>query len=154
MKYIVLITYITIALVQLGILINSVTLAKIFPKEMALKYWACSLMLSSIGIICIAAGSAVLTSLKQGSFFLALSNTMYFTSLVMLVFYSKSLKDKITDKDIKIFTLLTIFYGIGFEIIRQKGNFIDRQIFSASLLFIIYFLLRGKNYVGEYTQII
>jgi signal transduction histidine kinase len=59
----------------------------------------------------------------------------------MLVFYSKSLKDKITDKDIKIFTLLTIFYGIGFEIIRQKGNFIDRQIFSASLLFIIYFVL-------------
>jgi signal transduction histidine kinase len=128
-------------LVQLGIFINSVTLAKIFPKEMALKYWACSLMLSSIGIICIAAGSAVLTSLKQGSFFLTLSNTMYFTSLVMLVFYSKSLKDKITDKDIKIFTLLTIFYGIGFEIIRQKGNFIDRQIFSASLLFIIYFVL-------------
>ena len=108
---------------------------------MALKYCACSLMLSSIGIICIAAGSAVLTSLKQGSFFLTLSNTMYFASLVMLIFYSKSLKDKITDKDIKIFTLLTIFYGIGFEIIRQKGDFIDRQIFSASLLFIIYFAL-------------
>ena len=108
---------------------------------MALKYWACSLILSSISIFCIAAGSAVLTSLQQGSFFLTLSNTMYFISLVMLVIYSKSLKDKITDKDIKIFTLLIIFYGIGFEIIRQKGTFIDRQTFSASLLFIVYFVL-------------
>ncbi|WP_422670380.1 sensor histidine kinase [Candidatus Methylopumilus planktonicus] len=108
---------------------------------MALKYWACSLILSSISIFCIAAGSAVLTSLQQGSFFLTLSNTMYFISLVMLVIYSKSLKDKITDKDIKIFTLLIISYGIGFEIIRQKGTFIDRQTFSASLLFIVYFVL-------------
>lgn len=108
---------------------------------MALKYWACSLILSSISIFCIVAGSAVLTSLQQGSFFLTLSNTMYFISLVMLVIYSKSLKDKITDKDIKIFTLLIISYGIGFEIIRQKGTFIDRQTFSASLLFIVYFVL-------------
>ena len=128
-------------MIQIGIFINSVTLVKIYPKEKSLKYWSYSLILGSLGIISIAAGSALLTSLAQGSFFLTLSNTMYFISLVMLVFYSKSLKDKITSEDIKIFTLLIIFYAIGFEIIRQKGNFIDRQIFSACLAFVVYLVL-------------
>lgn len=80
----------------------------------------------------------IMTSLDRGTFFLTLSNTAYFISLVMIFFYAKSLKSKITKKDIKIFTLLTIFYGIGFEITRQKGNFIDRQIFTAICSFIIY----------------
>ena len=128
-------------MIQIGIFINSVTLVKIYPNEKSLKYWAYSLILNSTGIISITTGSALMTSLDQGSLFLTLSNTIYFTSLVMLVLYSKSLKEKITDKDIKIFSLLIIFYGIGFEIIRQKGNFIDRQIFSASLAFIVYLVL-------------
>jgi signal transduction histidine kinase len=141
LNYLILITFITIAVIQIGIFINSVTLVKIYPNEKPLKYWAYSLILSSTGIIGITSGSALMTSLDQGSLFLTLSNTIYFTSLVMLVLYSKSLKEKITDKDIKIFSLLIIFYGIGFEIIRQKGNFIDRQIFSASLAFIVYLVL-------------
>jgi len=141
LNYLILITFITIAVIQIGIFINSVTLVKIYPNEKSLKYWAYSLILSSTGIIGITTGSALMTSLDQGSLFLTLSNTIYFTSLVMLVLYSKSLKEKITDKDIKIFSLLIIFYGIGFEIIRQKGNFIDRQIFSASLAFIVYLVL-------------
>jgi signal transduction histidine kinase len=82
-----------------------------------------------------------MTSLDRGSFFLTLSNTIYFISLVLMIFYTKSLKEEITDQHVKIYTLLIIFYAIGFEIIRNKGNFIDRQIFSACMAFIVYFVL-------------
>jgi len=58
-----------------------------------------------------------------------------------MIFYTKSLKEEITDQHVKIYTLLIIFYAIGFEIIRNKGNFIDRQIFSACLASIVYFVL-------------
>ena len=58
-----------------------------------------------------------------------------------MIFYAKSLKQEITDQHVKIYTLLTIFFAVGFEIIRNKGNFIDRQIFSACLASIVYFVL-------------
>jgi signal transduction histidine kinase len=58
-----------------------------------------------------------------------------------MIFYTKSLKEEITDQHVKIYTLLTIFYAVGFEIIRNKGNFIDRQIFSACLISIVYLVL-------------
>ena len=133
--------FITIALIQIGIFINSISLIKIYPNEKSLKYWAGSLLLSSIGILCIAAGAMLATSLNRGTFFTTLSNTIHFISIVLLVFYSKSLKGKITDKDVKIFTLLIIFYGVGFEIIRSNGTFIGRQIFTACMALIVYFVL-------------
>ena len=133
--------FITIALIQIGIFINSISLTKIYPNEKSLKYWAGSLLLSSIGILCIAAGAMLATSLNRGTFFTTLSNTIHFISIVLLVFYSKSLKGKITDKDVKIFTLLIIFYGVGFEIIRSNGTFIGRQIFTACMALIVYFVL-------------
>ena len=133
--------FITIALIQIGIFINSISLTKIYPNEKPLKYWAGSLFLSSIGILCIAAGAMLATSLNRGTFFTTLSNTIHFISIVLLVFYSKSLKGKIADKDVKIFTLLIIFYGVGFEIIRSNGTFIGRQIFTACMALIVYFVL-------------
>ena len=133
--------FITIALIQIGIFINSISLIKIYPNEKSLKYWAGSLLLSSIGILCIAAGAMLATSLNRGTFFTTLSNTIHFISIVLLVFCSKSLKGKITDKDVKIFTLLIIFYGVGFEIIRSNGTFIGRQIFTACMALIVYFVL-------------
>ena len=133
--------FITIALIQIGIFINSISLIKIYPNEKSLKYWAGSLLLSSIGILCIAAGAMLATSLNRGTFFTTLSNTIHFISIVLLVSYSKSLKGKITDKDVKIFTLLIIFYGVGFEIIRSNGTFIGRQIFTACMALIVYFVL-------------
>ena len=95
--------FITIALIQIGIFINSISLIKIYPNEKSLKYWAGSLLLSSIGILCIAAGAMLATSLNRGTFFTTLSNTIHFISIVLLVSYSKSLKGKITDKDVKQF---------------------------------------------------
>ena len=133
--------FITIALIQIGILINSISLIKIYPNETSLKYWASSLLFSSIGIICIAAGAMLATSLNRGTYFTTLSNTIHFVSIVLLVFYSKSLKGKITGKDVKIFTLLIIFYAVGFEIIRSNGTFISRQIFTACLALTVYFAL-------------
>jgi len=133
--------FITISLIQIGIFINSISLVKIYPEEKSLKYWSTSLILSSLGILGLAVGSLLLTSLDRGSFFLTLSNTIYFISLVLMIFYTKSLKEEITDQHVKIYTLLTIFYAVGFEIIRNKGNFIDRQIFSACLASIVYFVL-------------
>jgi signal transduction histidine kinase len=132
---------ITIALIQIGIFINSISLVKIYPEEKSLKYWSKSLILSSLGILGVAVGLLVMTSLDRGSFFLTLSNTIYFISLVLMIFYTKSLKEEITDQHVKIYTLLTIFYAVGFEIIRNKGNFIDRQIFSACLISIVYLVL-------------
>jgi signal transduction histidine kinase len=81
------------------------------------------------------------TSLNRGTYFTTLSNTIHFVSIVLLVFYSKSLKGKITGKDVKIFTLLIIFYAVGFEIIRSNGTFISRQIFTACLALTVYFAL-------------
>lgn len=141
MNFLIPFIFITIALIQIGIFINSISLVKIYPKEKSLKYWSTSLIFGSIGILGVAVGSLVMTSLDRGSFFLTVSNTVYFISLVLIVFYTKSLKEEITSQHIKIYTLLIIFYAIGFEIIRNKGNFIDRQIFSACLAFIVYFVL-------------
>ncbi|CAM8342839.1 sensor histidine kinase [Candidatus Methylopumilus planktonicus] len=132
---------ITIALIQIGIFINSISLVKIYPEEKSLKYWSTSLILSSLGILGIAVGTLLMTSLDRGSFFLTLSNIIYFISLVLMIFYTKSLKEEITPRHVKIYTLLTIFYAVGFEILRNKGNFIDRQIFSACLASIVYFVL-------------
>ena len=141
MNFLIPFIFITIAVIQIGIFINSITLVKIYPKEKSLKYWSRSLILSSLGILGVAVGSLIMTSLDRGSFFLTLSNTIYFISLVLMIFYTKSLKEEITDQHVKIYTLLIIFYAIGFEIIRNKGNFIDRQIFSACMAFIVYFVL-------------
>jgi signal transduction histidine kinase len=133
--------FITIAIIQIGIFINSLSLVKIYPEDKALKYWSASLILSSIGILGVAIGSMVMASLDRGTLFLTLSNTIYFISLVLIVFYTKSLKEEISNRDVKVYTLLIIFYALGFEIIRSKGNFIDRQIFSACLASIVYLAL-------------
>jgi len=133
--------FFTIAIIQLGIFINSISIIKIYPKERALKYWAGSLILSSLGIIAIAAGSMLAASLHRGTFFSTVSNTIHFVSIILLIFYAKNLKDEITAKDKKAFTLLTIFYFLGFEIIRRNGDFIDRQTFTACMGVIAYFVL-------------
>lgn len=144
MNFLIPFIFITIALIQIGIFVNSISLVKIYPKEKSLKYWSISLILSSLGILGVAVGSLIMSSLDRGSFFLTLSNTIYFISLVLMIFYTKSLKEEITPRHVKIYTLLIIFYAIGFEIIRNKGNFIDRQIFSACLAFIVYFVLLSE----------
>ena len=141
MNFLIPFIFITIALIQIGIFINSISLVKIYPEEKSLKYWSTSLILSSLGILGVAVGSLVMSSLDRGSFFLTLSNTIYFISLVLMIFYTKSLKQEITDQHVKIYTLLTIFYAICFEIMRNKGNFIDRQIFNACLASIVYSVL-------------
>ena len=131
----------TIAIIQIGIFINSISIIKIYPNEKALKYWAGSLILSSIGIIAIAAGAMLAASLHRGTFFSTISNTIHFISIISLIFYAKNLKEEITAKDKKVFTLLTIFYFFGFEIIRKNGDFIDRQTFTACMGVIAYFVL-------------
>jgi signal transduction histidine kinase len=133
--------FFTIAIIQIGIFINSTSIIKIYPNEKALKYWAGSLILSSIGIIAIAAGAMLAASLHRGTFFSTVSNTIHFVSIISLIFYVKSLKDEITAKDKKAFTLLTIFYFFGFEIVRKNGDFIDRQTFTACMGAIAYFVL-------------
>ena len=131
----------TIAIIQIGIFINSISIIKIYPNEKALKYWAGSLILSSIGIIAIAAGAMLAASLHRGTFFSTVSNTIHFVSIISLIFYAKNLKGKTTAKDNKIFTLLTIFYFFGFEVIRKNGDFIERQTFTACMGAIAYFVL-------------
>ena len=131
----------TIAIIQIGIFINSISIIKIYPNEKALKYWAGSLILSSIGIIAIAAGAMLAASLHRGTFFSTVSNTIHFVSIISLIFYAKNLKEKTTAKDNKIFTLLTIFYFLGFEVIRKNGDFIERQTFTACMGAIAYFVL-------------
>ncbi len=133
--------FFTIAIIQIGIFINSISIIKIYPKEKALKYWAGSLILSSIGIIAIAAGAMLAASLHRGTFFSTVSNTIHFISIISLIFYAKNLKKKTTAKDNKIFTLLTIFYFFGFEVIRKNGDFIERQTFTACMGAIAYFVL-------------
>jgi len=131
----------TIAIIQIGIFINSISIIKIYPNEKALKYWAGSLILSSIGIIAIAAGAMLAASLHRGTFFSTVSNTIHFVSIISLIFYTKNLKEKTTAKDNKIFALLTIFYFFGFEVIRKNGDFIERQTFTACMGAIAYFVL-------------
>jgi len=133
--------FFTIAIIQIGIFINSISIIKIYPNEKALKYWAGSLILSSIGITAIALGAMLAVSLHRGTFFSTISNTIHFISIISLIFYAKNLKEEITAKDKKVFTLLTIFYFFGFEIIRKNGDFIDRQTFTACMGVIAYFLL-------------
>ena len=133
--------FFTIAIIQIGIFINSISIIKIYPNEKALKYWAGSLILSSIGIIAIAAGAMLAASLHRGTFFSTVSNTIHFISIISLIFYAKNLKKKTTAKDNKIFTLLTIFYFFGFEVIRKNGDFIERQTFTACMGAIAYFVL-------------
>ncbi len=141
MNLIIPIIFITIAIIQLGIFVNSISLIRIYPDEKAIRYWAASLLSSSIGITCIALGSAILQSLARGSLFLTFSNIIFFTSTIWLIFYSKSLKYKISNKDIKLYSIIVIAYGIGFEVVRQNGNFIDRQLFAASCSFLAYLVL-------------
>ena len=133
--------FFTIAIIQIGIFINSISIIKIYPNEKALKYWAGSLILSSIGITAIAVGAMLAASLHRGTFFSTINNTIHFISIISLIFYAKNLKKKITAKDKKVFTLLTIFYFFGFEIIRKNGDFIDRQTFTACMGVIAYFVL-------------
>ena len=133
--------FFTIAIIQIGIFINSIAIIKIYPNEKALKYWAGSLILSSIGITAIALGAMLAVSLHRGTFFSTISNTIHFISIISLIFYAKNLKEEITAKDKKVFTLLTIFYFFGFEIIRKNGDFIDRQTFTACMGVIAYFVL-------------
>ena len=141
MNLIIPIIFITIAIIQLGIFVNSISLIRIYPDEKAIRYWAASLLSGSIGITCIALGSAMLQSLARGSVFLTFSNIIFFASTIWLIFYSKSLKYKISNKDIKLYSFIVIAYGIGFEIVRQNGNFIDRQLFAASCSFLAYLVL-------------
>lgn len=133
--------FFTIAIIQIGIFINSISIIKIYPNEKALKYWAGSLILSSIGITAIALGAMMAASLHRGTFFSTISNTIHFISIISLIFYAKNLKEEITAKDKKVFILLTIFYFFGFEIIRKNGDFIDRQTFTACMGVIAYFVL-------------
>ena len=133
--------FFTIAIIQIGIFINSISIIKIYPNEKALKYWAGSLILSSIGITAIALSAMLAVSLHRGTFFSTISNTIHFISIISLIFYAKNLKEEITAKDKKVFTLLTIFYFFGFEIIRKNGDFIDRQTFTACMGVIAYFVL-------------
>ncbi|CAM8327249.1 sensor histidine kinase [Candidatus Methylopumilus planktonicus] len=133
--------FFTIAIIQIGIFINSISIIKIYPNEKALKYWAGSLILSTIGITAIALGAILAASLHRGTFFSTISNTIHFISIISLIFYAKNLKEEITAKDKKVFTLLTIFYFFGFEIIRKNGDFIDRQTFTACMGVIAYFVL-------------
>jgi signal transduction histidine kinase len=133
--------FFTIAIIQIGIFINSISIIKIYPNEKALKYWAGSLILSSVGITAIALGAMMAASLHRGTFFSTISNTIHFISIISLIFYAKNLKEEITAKDKKVFTLLTIFYFFGFEIIRKNGDFIDRQTFTACMGVIAYFVL-------------
>jgi len=70
--------FFTIAIIQIGIFINSISIIKIYPNEKALKYWAGSLILSSIGITAIAVGAMLAASLHRGTFFSTISNTYPF----------------------------------------------------------------------------
>ena len=141
MNLIIPIIFITIAIIQLGIFVNSISLIKIYPEEKAIRYWAASLLSGSIGITCIALGSSMIQSLAKGSLFLTFSNIIFFASTIWLILYSKSLKYKISNKDIKLHSFIVIAYGIGFEVVRQNGNFIDRQLFAASCSFLAYLVL-------------
>ncbi|MEY3955345.1 MAG: hypothetical protein RL229_745, partial [Pseudomonadota bacterium] len=144
MNFIIPIIFITIAIIQLGIFVNSISLIKIYPEEKAIRYWAASLLSGSIGISLIALGSMMVQSLARGSLFLTFSNIIFFTSTIWLIFYSKSLKYKISNKDIKLYSFIVIAYGIGFEVVRQNGSFIDRQLFAASCSFFAYLVLLAE----------
>lgn len=138
MNLIIPIIFVTTALIQLGILINLLSLIKIYPNEKALKYWAGSLLASAVGIISIAIGSAIMASLSQGTLFLTFANAIYFSSTVLLLFYCRSLSKPLTQNYINLNLCIIVIYTILFEVVRHRNSFIDRQIFAAISQFFIY----------------
>lgn len=145
MQIIIPIFFITIALIQIGILINSLSFIKIYPKENALKFWAASLTCNSIGCILIAIGLSIVTNLAKGSVFLTVANTIYFASAVLLVLYSRAINKTLINADIKISLATMILYIVCFELVRFYGGFMERQIFTALSLFIVYFFMLIEN---------
>ena len=140
MNLIIPIIFVTTALIQLGILISLISFIRIYPHEKALKYWAGSLLTSASGIILIAIGSAIMTSLAQGTLFLTFANAIYASSLILLLFYCRSLSKPITQRYINVSLCFIVIYTILFEAVRQRNSFIDRQIFTAFFQFFIYVL--------------
>ena len=138
MNLIIPVIFITTALIQLGIFLSAMSLLKSYPHEKSLRYWASSLILSSFSILAIAIGASMLSSLAEGSFFLTLANTMYFVATMLLLFYCRSLSTPITKTYIKTSVGIILLYGILFEIVRNDGTFIDRQIFAAVTQLLIY----------------
>lgn len=138
MNLIIPVIFITTALIQLGIFLSAMSLLKSYPHEKSLRYWASSLILSSFSILAIAIGASMLSSLAEGSFFLTLANTMYFGATMLLLFYCRSLSTPITKTYIKTSVGIILLYGILFEIVRNDGTFIDRQIFAAVAQLLIY----------------
>ena len=120
------------------------SLLKSYPHEKSLRYWASSLILSSFSILAIAIGASMLSSLAEGSFFLTLANTMNFVATMLLLFYCRSLSTPITKTYIKTSVGIILLYGILFEIVRNDGTFIDRQILAAVTPFLelIFIILR------------
>ena len=145
MQIIIPIFFITIALIQIGILINSLSFIKIYPKENALKFWAASLTCNSIGCIFIAIGLSITTNLAKGSVFLTVANTIYFASAVLLVLYSRAINKTLSNADIKISLATVILYIVFFELVRFYGGFMERQIFTALSLFVVYFFMLIEN---------
>ena len=137
MNIIIPVIFLTIALIQFGILLNSITFIKIYPNERAIKYWVVSLLSSSIGILGFAYGLISVKNLEKGSLFLTFANIIYFLSPIFLILYSKSIKKINT----KIYWIAVILFAIGFELVRKKGTFIDRQIYSAIAFSLAYFLV-------------
>jgi len=133
--------FLTIALIQFGILLNSITFIKIYPNERAIKYWVVSLLSSSIGILGFAYGLISVKNLEKGSLFLTFANIIYFLSPIFLILYSKSIKKINTKINTKIYWIAVILFAIGFELVRKKGTFIDRQIYSAIAFSLAYFLV-------------
>ena len=141
MNIIIPVIFLTIALIQFGILLNSITFIKIYPNERAIKYWVVSLLSSSIGILGFAYGLISVKNLEKGSLFLTFANIIYFLSPIFLILYSKSIKKIITKINTKIYWIAVILFAIGFELVRKKGTFIDRQIYSAIAFSLAYFLV-------------
>lgn len=141
MNIIIPVIFLTIALIQFGILLNSITFIKIYPNERAIKYWVVSLLSSSIGILGFAYGLISVKNLEKGSLFLTFANIIYFLSPIFLILYSKSIKKINTKINTKIYWIAVILFAIGFELVRKKGTFIDRQIYSAIAFSLAYFLV-------------
>ena len=141
MNIIIPVIFLTIALIQFGILLNSITFIKIYPNERAIKYWVVSLLSSSIGILGFAYGLISVKNIEKGSLFLTFANIIYFLSPIFLILYSKSIKKIITNINTKIYWIAVILFAIGFELVRKKGTFIDRQIYSAIAFSLAYFLV-------------
>ncbi len=139
MNLIIPVIFITTALVQLGIFLSAISLLKSYSQQKSLRYWAASLILSSISILAIALGASMLSSLAKGSLFLTFANTSYFGSTVLLLYYCRSLSRPITKTYIYTSVSIVLVYALFFEFIRNHGTFIDRQIFAATAQLFIYF---------------